>query len=646
MSLSLSTDRLLIRADGGSTRYLHISLRAPSAPARADRRPLSVAFVLDRSGSMRGQKLALAKRAVHDALDMLRPEDHFSIVAYDDRMDVVVPAMPASVERREVAKQQVERLAARGATDLCTGWLSGCEQVADLASDVTIARTLLLSDGHANRGITNRNEIAGRAAELRRAYVVTSTFGVGSGFDERLMASMADAGGGNFYFIEEAAQIQDMLASELGEALEVVVRLARIHLELPDGVEAEVMHRFRSTQTGTGLQIELDDLVSDQLISVIVKLQFPLGGVDDALQLRARLCSEDERLDESSAITWTFADNPANDAQFRNIDVDRQVAAIEAARARHDAVELNRAGNYVAASGRLVQSVARLSGYAGDDTEMNQLIDSLRTESGQVAQSMDAMAMKRLHYQSSSAMKSREASGRARQDRSSVRFQVQECDGHLFVHMPGSRRFLLATGSSVSLSDDNAIELLGRQFRVAPHTGPVSLDVIRRHVHGSMAGLIGMDILGRFFWTLDVRAGILTMSSSKLEAQGVQVLCGSIAGVPTLPIQADGRDAEAFLDTGAWLSYMPAPEAAGAERTGLQRDFIVFPAPMEFTTDVYERTIRVANTNVTSEFAVLPATVPVAPLARRRWILGGGLLSRRPLTFDPHGGVVTFGDGA
>ena len=68
MSLSLNTDRLLVRAAGGSARHLHVSFRAPSAPARADRRPLTVAFVLDRSGSMSGQKLALAKRAIDAAL--------------------------------------------------------------------------------------------------------------------------------------------------------------------------------------------------------------------------------------------------------------------------------------------------------------------------------------------------------------------------------------------------------------------------------------------------------------------------------------------------------------------------------------------------------------------------------------------------
>ena len=306
MSLSLNTDRLLVRAAGGSTRHLHVSFRAPSAPARADRRPLTVAFVLDRSGSMSGQKLALAKRAIDAALTMLRPEDRFSVVTYDDRIDVLVPAMPASAEGRETARQRLDAIGARGSTDLSTGWLSGCEQIADVASDATIARTLLLSDGLANRGITNHDELAARAADLRRAYIVTSTFGVGRDFDESLMAAMADAGGGNFYFIEQPEQIQDMLTSELGEALEVVARRVVIDLELPDGVEAELLHRFRSTQTGNRLRIELDDLVSDQQISLIVKLKFPQGEVGNALRLRARVSSEDESVEGTSEIVWTL----------------------------------------------------------------------------------------------------------------------------------------------------------------------------------------------------------------------------------------------------------------------------------------------------------------------------------------------------
>ena len=240
----------------------------------------------------------------------------------------------------------------------------------------------------------------------------------------------------------------------------------------------------------------------------------------------------------------------------------------------------------------------------------------------------------------------RSASGRARKDRTVVQLDVRASDGHLMVNLPDYGWFLLATGSPVSLADGGALELLGQQFAVSAQAGPVLLDHIRKHVSGSMTGLLGMDILGRFFWTLDVPAGVMTISTHVLETRGAQVGCGSIAGVPTLPIQVNGREAEALLNTGAWLSYMPASEAAGMSPANRRRDVIVLPEPMQFTTDVFERTIRLGNLDVTNEFAVLPAHVPVPQLARRCWILGAGLLARRPLSFDPQRGIVTFGNAA
>ena len=147
MNLELRTDRSLVRAADRSTRYLHVAFTAPEAQARMAREPLKVAFVLDRSGSMSGEKIHLARQAVASAIRMLRPEDQFSIVVYDDRIDVVVEATQASAEARRMAVERLATIDARGSTDLCTGWLRGCEQVADAVTQSTIAKCLLLSDG-------------------------------------------------------------------------------------------------------------------------------------------------------------------------------------------------------------------------------------------------------------------------------------------------------------------------------------------------------------------------------------------------------------------------------------------------------------------------------------------------------------------
>ena len=67
-----------------------MAIQAPESPERADRRPINVAFVLDRSGSMRGDKIAQARDAIIQGILSLRDQDRFAVVAYDDRIDVIV----------------------------------------------------------------------------------------------------------------------------------------------------------------------------------------------------------------------------------------------------------------------------------------------------------------------------------------------------------------------------------------------------------------------------------------------------------------------------------------------------------------------------------------------------------------------------
>ena len=158
---------------------------------------------------MSGDKLRVAKAAVAEAIARLGPQDRFSVVAYDDVVDVVIASTAAAGELRRAALERLGTIEARGSTNLGEGWLRGCEQVAGHLLERGVNRCLLLTDGLANVGITDSDELARHAAELRARGVSTSTFGVGNDFDERLLQSLADAGGGHFYYIADAPQIAD-----------------------------------------------------------------------------------------------------------------------------------------------------------------------------------------------------------------------------------------------------------------------------------------------------------------------------------------------------------------------------------------------------------------------------------------------------
>ncbi len=277
-----------------------------------------------------------------------------------------------------------------------------------------VNRCLLLTDGLANRGITNSEELAHHAAELRARGVSTSTFGVGDDFDEVLLQSMAMAGGGHFYFIETAAQIRDHIGSEVGETLEVVAHNVTLELTLPQGVKAESLGAFRAGVVGR-MTIELGDLVSAQQVEVPLRCFFGFGEVGDVLPAVASLSDRDGVLDGTTArLSWQYADDRANDAQPRERSVDRTVAGVFAARARQRAVDLNRRGEYEAASEQLKATARKIRSYADGDPELGAIIDGLLQEAELFGRVMDERSRKEAYFASASMLRSRDVTGKAR----------------------------------------------------------------------------------------------------------------------------------------------------------------------------------------------------------------------------------------
>lgn len=417
-TVRLRTDRSLIRARGASVRYLLASITAPSAPPRAQRMPVNVALVLDRSGSMQGEnKFPLAVKAVQQSLKLLAKDDRFSLVVFDDQIDVLAHSSLATADAKKRALRALDQVVPRASTDLCSGWMHGCDELSGFLAEGTISRVLLLTDGQANHGETNHEVLAHHAGELNRRGITTSCFGVGADFDERLLRDIASEGGGNFYFVQHATQIPDLITSELGEALEVVVPRAALSVTLPRGAEATVLNRFRSRKSHnrTGITIELGDLVSSQELDIVIRVKCPLGEIGETIVVRAGL--EDE---EQAIVKLTYGSHAANDDQPRDAVVDREVARVYAARARGEATEANRAGDYDRARRVLVGTARHIEEYAGDDHELRALATALRGEVQEYAeQAMSPMALKASFFVAESATRGRSFEGKARRGVSS-----------------------------------------------------------------------------------------------------------------------------------------------------------------------------------------------------------------------------------
>ncbi len=427
IQLAIRTDRTLLRATARSTRYLHLTLSAPVAPPRdvanaEPRPPLHVGLVLDRSGSMEGEnKFPLAGQAIEQSLHLLQPPDRFTLVVYDNVVDTIMSNALATPDAKRVAMQRLREIEPRGGTDLYAGWMTAAAQMLQQLSRDAVNRVLLLTDGLANAGMTEPSGLVTAAEALRGRGIATTTFGVGDDFDERLLRDLAHHGGGHFYFVDAPVQIPEMVTSELGEALDVVRRDAALQIMLPPGAEAELLNRYRTTYARGDhqLRVELGDLTSGQDITLVVRLAFPTAREGTTTSVRVAIAGTDALSTEAEGeLSWTYADHAANDAQPRLVTVDREVAMLYAARARAEATEANRQGDYRTAKRVLEGTARRIRSYANGDHEIEAIWRALLAEVEMYAErAMSAKERKMSFFAAEAQFSNRDTQGKARRDR-------------------------------------------------------------------------------------------------------------------------------------------------------------------------------------------------------------------------------------
>ena len=250
-------------ADGGRVPFL-LRLEGRMPESEAERTPIDLALVLDRSGSMNGEPLTAAKMAAHDAVDLLEDGDRIAIVVYDGDVEVLVPT--TVVDDRAALHDRIERIVCGGSTALHAGWVEGAEQLVDLLDPSRTARVVLLTDGQANVGKVDPEQIAADVARMAAHGVATSAIGLGRHFNEDLLARVTEAGRGRFQHAETPAQLEGVMAAELIGIDATVGRRVRARFAA-DGVAAEVADVLNDGVTD-GDTLVLPDLVAEMPLTV------------------------------------------------------------------------------------------------------------------------------------------------------------------------------------------------------------------------------------------------------------------------------------------------------------------------------------------------------------------------------------------
>jgi Ca-activated chloride channel family protein len=255
----------------GQIFFVRLRLKAPEIK-QAQREPLNLSLVLDRSASMNiDSKIGFARKAAHLAADNLTPHDFVSLVAYNHEVQLLVPMHP--VVNREYLHHRIDELTAIGDTNISGGFLEGCAQLEKRLAEPGQHHVILLTDGLANRGVSDVNGLVAIVQRAKERGIGLTTIGVGTDFNESLLTKMAQAGGGHYVYVSNPDQIPTAVEKELGALLAVSAQNVKLKLKVPPGVEIlQVYGHEEAFQPGV-LEEPLGDLTSGEERRLLIKLR-------------------------------------------------------------------------------------------------------------------------------------------------------------------------------------------------------------------------------------------------------------------------------------------------------------------------------------------------------------------------------------
>ncbi len=247
-------------------------IAAPADPA-AERPTRTLQVVVDRSGSMEG-RIQGAVQALTALVDRLDPKDNFGVVAFDNQVELTVPAGPLA--SKPTVKAAIRALFARGGTNLSSGYLRGIQEARRVAGKGG-ATLLLVSDGHANEGVTDPAALGGIAAEAyRKDGVVTSTLGWGEGYDERLMSAIARGGSGNEGYAAQSDAAVAFIGGEVEGLLSQTAQAASLLIKPCSSVRAvSVLNELPTTAAADGIIAELGTFYSGETRKIVLTFSVP-----------------------------------------------------------------------------------------------------------------------------------------------------------------------------------------------------------------------------------------------------------------------------------------------------------------------------------------------------------------------------------
>lgn len=415
--LSIDVDRHVLTAETTERAIIKVSLDCLPPPRIKARPPVNLALVIDRSGSMQGDRIVQAREAALELVRRLDRNDIISLVAYDSDVEVLIPAQRVGQARGLEAA--IRGLTPRGMTALHGGVIRGAEEVRRHIEEAGyVHRVILLSDGQANVGPRSPEELGRLGAALMKEGVSVTTIGLGLGYNEDLMTRLAQGSDGNTYFVEHSADLPRIFATELGDVLNVVARRVVIEIDFPTGVRPMRFVGRDGVISGQRAELTMNQLYGGQERFALVEVEVAPAKAGSTREIaRAQVRYDDVAGQRAASLTAKreikFSSDRAKVVASADHRVQTDYAANVLAVAKDEAIALVDAGRRDEA-GKLMQArSAELKTMAEtyNNASLAKVAAPAAAEAERVSRDGLDNAQRKLYRTESSQVRSQQSSG-------------------------------------------------------------------------------------------------------------------------------------------------------------------------------------------------------------------------------------------
>ena len=253
--------------------YLQIGLATKRDIDLANVHPLNISFVIDRSGSMQGDRIANVKKSLLAAFAKFRKTDRVSVVTFDTEAETIVASQP--VTNLRAIRSAIRGVEVGGSTNLCAGLMLGYQNVQQHLDPRHNNRVILLTDGNANQGIIDSEEIARKSIEFNQAGIDLSTIGLGQDFNHALIRRLARSGRGLVHFVGDEQDIEKVFVDELDGLLAGVARNVSVAVDHSKGLTLHHVYGYSPKVGPNSVQFSLDPLNSGTTQVLLLRFRIP-----------------------------------------------------------------------------------------------------------------------------------------------------------------------------------------------------------------------------------------------------------------------------------------------------------------------------------------------------------------------------------